>query len=161
MPAIRIARAPDGVLTYAIALPPEALPAVRPRDLLDAWEVAREAAAAETFGQPRLLRFTHPDGEATTLALADRDAAAWAEAIDARAGLATVGGLALCLRLLALVDILPRAPFLRPLWTLTREGAEFHPALIEAAAAMALDRGARFDVEGLRALLSRAIPAEA
>ncbi|WP_367615868.1 hypothetical protein [Plastoroseomonas hellenica] len=158
---IRIARTPDGVLTYAVAVPPPALPAVRPRDLLAAWDMAREAAAAELWGPPRLLRFEGRDGEATTLAIADRDAAAWAEAIDARAGLATLPGLALCLRLLALVELLARAPALAGLYRIGPEGAEFHPALIAAAAAIPLDAGARFDAERLQGLISRSIPAEA
>lgn len=158
---IRCAEGPDGLLTYAIALPPQAIPPVRPRDLLEAWDAAREAATAEVFGPPRLLRFAGPGGQPTTLALADRDAAAWAAAVDLRADLATLPGLALCLRLLALVEVLPRARFLRPFWTLTREGAEFHPALVEAAARMPLDAGARFDAEALRALLSRRIATEA
>ncbi|HEY4252848.1 MAG TPA: hypothetical protein VGM87_16675 [Roseomonas sp.] len=158
---IRIARTPEGVLTYAVPLPPPALPAVRPRDLLAAWDMAREAAAAELWGPPRLLRFETPEGEATTLAIADRDAAAWAEAIDLRAGLTTLSGLALCLRLLALVDVLARAPSLAGLYRLGPEGAEFHPTLIAAAAAIPLDAGARFDAEHLRRLISRSIPAEA
>jgi hypothetical protein len=158
---IRLARTRDGVLTYDVAVPPPALPAVRPRDLLAAWDMAREAAAAELWGPPRLLRFAPPEGETTTIAIADRDAAAWAEAIDARIGLGILPGLALCLRLLALVEVLARDPALAGLYRLGPEGAEFHPALIAAAAAIPLDTGARFDAAALRRLVSRAIPAEA
>ncbi len=112
---IRVARAPDGVLAYAIALPPEALPAVPPRVLESAWDSARAAAA----------------------------------------------GLAVCLRLLALVDVLGRARWLTGMFRVTAEGIDLHPELLRAAAAMPLDAAARFDETGLRRLLSRSIPSGA
>ena len=93
---IRVAEGPDGALAYAIAIPPEDLPPVLPRDLLRAWDAARAAAGAGAWGPPRLLRFTRPDGEATDLALADADAACWAEAVDAVAGLTTLAGTVPC-----------------------------------------------------------------
>jgi hypothetical protein len=93
------------------------------------------------------------------IAIADRDAAAWAEAIDSAVGLETVSGLSLCLRLLALVEILGRAPWLAALFAVTRQGIDLHPSLLAAAAAMPLDAGARFDETGLRRLLSRPLPA--
>ncbi len=76
---IRVARGPDGALTYAIPIPPEALPAVPPRDLEAAWERARAAAAAERWGAPRRLLFRRADGAAMELLLADADAACWAK----------------------------------------------------------------------------------
>ena len=155
---IRVARAPDGVLAYAIPLPPESLPAVAPRDLEGAWDRARAAASAERWGAPRRLLFRRADGSAQELLLADADAACWAEAVDAAHDLGTLGGLALCLRLLALVDVMTRAPWLRGMYSLGAEGIEFHPALLRAAAAMPLDGAARFDETGLRRLLSRPIP---
>ena len=78
--------------------------------------------------------------------------------MDAAHDLGTLGGLALCLRLLALVDVMTRAPWLRGMYSLGAEGIEFHPALLRAAAAMPLDGAARFDETGLRRLLSRPIP---
>lgn len=159
MPApIRVARAPDGVLAYAIPLPPEALPAVAPRDLEAAWEHARAAAAAERWGAPRRLLFLRPDGTPQELLLADADAACWAEAVDARHDLGTMAGLSLCLRLLALVEVMTRARWLSGLYSLTAEGIDLHPALLRAAASMPLDAAARFDETGLRRLLSRPIP---
>lgn len=154
---IRVAEGPDGALAYAIAVPPEALPAVRPRDLLRAWEIARAAAAAGSWGPPRLLRFARPDGGATDLALADADAACWAEAIDALAGLATLPGMALCLRLLALVEVLGRAKWMAGMFAIGPDGAEFHPALLCAAAEQPLDAAARFDEAALRLVLSRTL----
>jgi hypothetical protein len=158
---IRVAQAPDGLLAYAIPFPPEALPPVTPRDLLAAWDHARAAAAAERWGAPRRLLFLRPDGEAQELLLADADAACWAEALDARHDLATPTGLALCLRLLALVDVLARARWLAGMFRMTAEGIDLHPELLRAAAAMPLDAAARFDETGLRRLLSRPIPSGA
>ncbi|WP_246522706.1 hypothetical protein [Neoroseomonas eburnea] len=155
---IRVARSPDGVLAYAIPMPPEALPAVAPRDLEAAWEQARAAAAAERWGAPRRLLFQRRDGSPQELLLADADAACWAEAVDARHDLGTLSGLSLCLRLLALVEVMTRARWLAGLYSLTAEGIELHPALLRAAAAMPLDAAARFDERDLRRLLSRPIP---
>lgn len=158
---IRVARAPDGVLVYAVPIPPGRLPPVAPRDLETAWDRARAAAAAERWGAPRRLLFRHADGSTQEMLLADADAACWAEAVDAAHDLGTLGGLSLCLRLLALVDIMTRAVWLRGLYALTTEGVELHPALLRAAAAMPLDGAARFDESGLRSLLSRPIPSGA
>ena len=155
---IRVAEAPNGALTYAVPLPPERLPPVAPRQLLAAWELAREAADRQQWGKPRRLLFPRAEGEPMELAIADRDAAAWAEAIDSAVGLDTIPGLSLCLRLLALVEILGRAPWLAALFAVTRQGIDLHPALLSAAAAMPLDGGARFDETGLRRLLSRPLP---
>jgi len=163
MPApIHVARTPDGALTYLVPLPPESLPAVPPEELLAAWALARQAAARRRWGPPRLLHFTRPEGDplgdSTRIAIADRDAGAWAEAIDSAIGLGTVSGLALCLRLLALVEVLSRASWLEPLFDVTPAGIDLHPALLSAAATMPLDAGARFDEAGLRRLLSRPLP---
>jgi hypothetical protein len=157
-PPIATHRAPDGVVTHAVPVPPERLPAVPSTDLLAAWALARRAAALHRWGPPRQLLFAppRPGGEATRIAIADADAGCWAEAIDAEIGLETLPGLALCLRLLALVEVLTRAPpWLSDLFDVTQEGIDLHPALLRAAATMPLDAAARFDESGLRRLLSR------
>jgi hypothetical protein len=155
---IRVARAPDGALTYAIPFPPERLPPVPPHELLAAWELARSAAGRRRWGTPRTLVFPRPGGPPTEMAIADRDAGAWAEAIDRAVGLHTVGGLSLCLRLLALVEVLARVRWLAALFAVTPGGIDLHPSLLSAAAAMPLDGGARFDESGLHRLLSRSLP---
>jgi hypothetical protein len=132
---IRVGGDPNGLLTYLIDLPPEALPSVCKRDLERAWYAAREAALAERQGAVRGFRFNRPDGSHTDLALADRDAR--------------------CLRLLALIDLLAHAPWARSLFHLARDGAEFHPALLKAAASQPLTRDARFDEAGFQSRLSR------
>ncbi len=155
---IRIARTQAGALTYVVPVPPERLPPVAPAALLSAWSLARRAAALELWGPPRLLRFDRPDGDATELAIADADAGCWAEAIDSAIGLETLPGMALCLRLLALVEILARVPALSPLFEVTPDGIELHPALLDAAASLPLDPGARFDESAIRRLLSQRLP---
>jgi hypothetical protein len=152
---IRVGGDPGGPLTYLIDLPPEALPSVCKRDLERAWYAAREAALAERQGTVRGFRFNRPDGSHTDLALADRDARCWVGAVDQSVGIATTTGLSLCLRLLALIDLLARAPWARSLFHLARDGAEFHPALLRTAATQPLTRDARFDEAGFRARLSR------
>jgi len=147
---IRVAEAPDGALAYAIAVPPELLPPVRPAALMAAWDVARDGATAQRWGRRRRLRFVRADAAPTELAIADPDAAAWAEAIDLAVGLDSVEGLALCLRLLALVEVLTRAAWLAPLVSITPDGVDLHPRLVAAAATLPLDASARLDEPGLR-----------
>lgn len=154
-PTIRIGEGPAGCLTYLVDLPPEDLPSVCKRDLELAWYAARDAALAERSGTPRAFRFRRPDGGHTDLALADRDARCWAGAVDRSVGLRTAIGLSLCLRLLALVDLLTRAPWVRPLFHLARDGTEFHPALLRAAASQPLTSEARFDEAAFRMCLAR------
>ena len=126
---IRVGAAPDGSLTYLVDLPPEALPPVTRRDLERAWYAARRAALAEQWGAVRVFRFLRADGAHSDLVLADRDASCWAGALDAIYGIGTRQGLSLCLRLLALIDLLAHSPWAVPLLRLARDGAEPDPAL--------------------------------
>ncbi|HEY8613321.1 MAG TPA: hypothetical protein VIL69_18815, partial [Roseomonas sp.] len=48
-----------------------------------------------------------------------------------------------------------RAPWLRGLFDIGREGTVLHPDLLRAAATQPLDGAARFDEEGLRHRLAR------
>jgi hypothetical protein len=152
-PPVRIGRGPHGLLTYFVDLPPEELPAVRGRDVDLAWNAAREAAISSIWGAPRGFRFRRRDGSFTDLALADRDASCWAAAVDGTVGLATSYGISLCLRLLALVDLLARAPWTSSLFRLASDGAELDPALLRAAAVAPLNAEARFDEDLFRARL--------
>jgi hypothetical protein len=154
---IRVGGDPGGPMTYLIDLPPEALPSVCKRDLERAWYAAREAALDERQGAVRGFRFNRPDGSHTDLALSDRDARCWVGAVVRTVGIASTTGLSLCLRLLALIDLLAHAPWARSLFHLARDGAEFHPALLRAAASQPLTRDARFDEAGFRVRLSRFI----
>jgi hypothetical protein len=153
-PTVRIDVVADGAVTYLVDAPPEALPPVRGRDLERAWYAARDAAVAAAWGAVRGFRFRRPDGSFTDLALADRDACCWAAAVDSIVGLRSSYGLSLCLRLLALVDLLTRARWAAPLCRLERDGADLHPSLLRAAAATPLTAEARFDEGGFRARLT-------
>ncbi|MCS6930703.1 MAG: hypothetical protein NZM27_00645 [Acetobacteraceae bacterium] len=158
--AIGVAESPEGALAYAIPFPPEATPPVRPQALLEAWAAARAAAGAGRYGPARRFLFLRGGGEEPlALDLADPDARCWAEAVDAASPLDRAQGLALCLRLLALIDLLGRASWTRGLFVLDREGAEFHPALLAAAATAPLDATARFDAALLRERLTASLPA--
>jgi len=144
----------DGAVTYTVAVPPEGLPAVRGRDLAAAWDAAREAARAAAWGKARRFRFQRSDGSVTELALADRDAACWAAAVERIAALQTSYGVSLCLRLLALVDLLGRAPWAARLLAFEAGLARLHPALLRLAATAPLSAEARFDEARFRASLA-------
>lgn len=144
---VRVAAGPDGALLYLVDLPPEAMPCVQGGDLDRAWQAARAAASAAQWGVARALLFRRQGGDLARLSLADRDARCWAGAVDRTFGLDHVYGLAVCLRLLALVDLLARAPWLSGLYSVERGEAELHPALLVAAASCRLDSDARL-VEG-------------
>ena len=147
--AIQVGERDDGSVFYLVPGSPAALPAVRGRDLLAAWDAARGFAAHGAWGQPRCFRFLDPEADIgtapTDIALTDPDARSWAAAADARAGLHTRYGLSLGLRLLALVDLLTRNRHAQRLLTVQAGQAELHPALVAAAAATPLDAQARFD----------------
>ena len=159
MQAIQVALGPDGVPRYAIPCPPEKLPGVAPAALRAAWEAARAEAAAGRWGTPREMLFADTDGDTLRLAITDRDACCWASAVDRQADLGTLSGLALCLRLLALIEVLSRSRGLSALLAMTPEGAVLPAGLLRAAAAMPLDSAARFDAEALSRLLSRRLSA--
>lgn len=150
---IHIGRTPNGALTYLVDLPPEALPPVRGRDLAAAWDAARDAASDAAWGAARLFRFRRPDGSVTDLALSDEDARCWAGAVDGTVGIGTSYGLSLCLRLLALVDLLARASWIAGWFKVGRTGTALHPSLLDAAATAQLTAEARFDETGFRARL--------
>ena len=71
--------------------------------------------------------------------------------MDRLAGMQTSYGLSLCLRLLALVDLLGRVPWTARLLASGRTGAGLHPALLRTAAIRPLTPEARFDEPGFRA----------
>jgi hypothetical protein len=152
---VHVGAGPDGSLTYHIELPPEDLPPVHRRDLERAWYAARDAALAQRWGVARSFRFQRHDGSYSDLALADRDACCWAAAVEGMIGLCNSYGLSVCLRLLALIDLLARVRWADSLCLLQRDGAEFHPSLLRTAASTPLTAEARFDVTGFRTRLAQ------
>lgn len=157
-PPIRVATTPGGPVTYLVYLSPEALPPVRSGDLADAWGAAREAAAGSEWGTARAFRFLQDDGETLDLVLSDEDACCWAAAVDHTAAIQTTYGLSLCLRLLALIDLIARAPWLGAFCRIGRAGAALDPALVRAAATVPLTRQAAFDERRFRIQLGAAGP---
>jgi hypothetical protein len=152
--AVRLAVGQDGTRGYWVGITPAELPPVRARDLERAWDAARDAAARADWSVPRLFRFERGDGvPPTELALADPDACCWAGAVERTLGLATTYGISVCLRLLALVDLMGSARWAGSLFTLRRDGAAIEPQLWRAAASLPLTDQGRLDEEGLRARL--------
>ncbi len=145
---------PGGALRHALPLALPALPPVTPGALEGAWDAARAAADAGLWGPPRLIACPGAD----PIALTDPDAACWAEAMSRHVGLDTLPGWALTLRLLALVEAMGRHAWLRGLFTIGPGGAEFHPALLAAAAQAPLDATGRFAEGALRGMLARSLP---
>ncbi len=155
---ILLTTAAAGALRYEVPLPPEHLPSVSARDLLAAWDAAREAASAEAWGEARAVAFRRRDGAITELVIADADARCWAAAVDATVGLASLYGMAVCFRLLALIDLMAGAGWARGFFAISREGTEIHPALVGAAARFPLAADARFDHAAFKESLSAALP---
>jgi hypothetical protein len=156
MTPVRTTVGPDGAVLHLIAAPPATLPAVTKRDLEQAWEAAQSGQAGLN-APPRGFRFARPAGAPIELMLNDRDAAAWAVAVDGIANLSTPHGVSLCLRLLGLVELMSRAGWARAWFSLSRAGAEIAPALLQAAALSPLNEAGGFDEPALRALLPEQI----
>ncbi len=152
---IRVVRDANGGLTYLVDVLPEELPAVRKRDLELAWDSAHRAAQGGCWGVLRGFRFQRigSDAPPRDLLLADIHAASWAEAVDSMVGLRSLYGLSLCLRLLALVDLLAHARWADSLCRMHRGEAEMDVRLLRLAATARLTAQAGFDAAGFRAIL--------
>ena len=66
-------------------------------------------------------------------------------------------GLSLCLRLLALVDLLAAVPWAREHVVIRRDGAQLDAGLLAAAAQLPLTGQARFDQTGFTKLMRQAV----
>lgn len=138
---------------YRLQMPPEALPAVGPSDIMEAWSAASIGAEMGMVLQPgdiEGIEFRWPGGE-SRFAFADLDASSWAAALDRRYGLETLRGIAILFRLLALIELMARAEWLRPLFRLGGdEGVKVDPDVLRLAATLPLTASARFDADGFR-----------
>lgn len=127
---------------------PDALPAVHPGDLVRAWDaatVAAELGLEADWTDAAGVTFRGPGGELTML-FEDVDARVWVAGINRMVGLDTPHGIALCFRLLALIELMATAGWMRPLFELGGpDGPDIHPALFRVAAAMPLGHDARFN----------------
>jgi hypothetical protein len=140
---------PDHVL-YRVAVAPAAMPPVPLRELEAAWDAAHAHSLMADWGAQRSFRFQPEGGEVTDLDVIDPDARCWAGAVDRVAGLATLGGVSLCLRLLALVHLVATAPWAKTYLSSKRDGTRIDRALMRAAARADLTDEARFDEASLR-----------
>ncbi len=127
---------------------------MRSRDLSAAWDAAREAARSAEWGAATSFRFDRTDGTSTEMALADPDARCWAAAVGQVAALRTPYGVSLCLRLLALVDLLARASWTARLLAFEAGLIRLHPALLRLAAASPLSTDGLFDEQSFRMSLA-------
>ena len=149
--SIQVAEHEDGTVLYHVPFAPSDLPPVFGRDLHAAWDASREAALQARPGAVRLFRFD----DHAVLALSDRDARCWAAAVDRTVGLGSAYGVSLLLRLLSLIDLLARAPWLSGMVTLCRSGpAELSPSLLRAASGCRITSDARLDETRLRDALA-------
>ncbi len=155
-PAVRRVVARDGMTSYLVGVALPELTPVLARDVAAAWDAARGAAVDAAWGCLRLFRFRAADGTTTDLALADPDASCWAAAVDSRIGLDHVYGIAVCVRLLALVDLMASADWAGRYFTVKRDGAEIDPALLRAAATLRLTAHGRLDPALVRRALDDA-----
>jgi hypothetical protein len=144
---VHVGAAEDGTPTYLIDHAPSDLPAVRGRDILAAWACARQASGAHPHACA--FRFRREDGGWADLVLRDGDALRWAGAADRLLGIHTSYGLSVCLRLLALIDLLARASWAGA-WVDLRGDVSFHPRLLRLAAESRLTDDAGFDEPGLK-----------
>lgn len=137
-----------------VALPPEDLPAVAPRDLVRAWNAATVGAEVGLVVAPdeaRGVRFHRRDGTETRILFADTDAHCWVGALDRAVGLDSPHGISLCFRLLGLIHLMATAPWTRAWFEVGgADGPEIHPALLRIAATLPLTAEARFDEEVFR-----------
>ncbi len=156
--AIRVGAAQDGSIRYLVDMEPGALPPVLKRDLEKVWEAAGAAARAARRDVARAFRFRRPDGSVLDFALIDADARCWAAAVDRTIGLHTSYGLSLCLRLLALVDLLAHARTAARLLEVDRRSVQPHPSLLRTAASTPLDHDGRFNETRFMARLAAHLP---
>ncbi len=156
---IRTQTGPDGEILHLVPYLPAALPAVTKRDLEQAWETARLAALAPPKPTAtHAFRFLQESAPPLDLVITDTDAASWAAAIDRLANLSTAHGISICLRLLALFQLMATQLWVRNWFTLSRAGLEFHPALLQAAALTPLTPTGAFAETTLQALLPAETP---
>jgi hypothetical protein len=147
----------DRVIDIPVA--PSELPDVLPKDLVAGWTAATLAAERGLTAPAEArhgVRFQRPDGEEVRIVFADLDVSCWVTALDHAFGLDSLYGLAVCFRLLGLIDQMATQRWTRDYYTLgTADGPEIDRALLRAAARQPLTDDARFDPAAFRARMDR------
>lgn len=147
------ATAPDGTLTYLMHHGPADLLPVRGRDIGAALDRARVTGQPSARVDARAFRFQKSEEDWTSITLDDADARRWAAAVDHVIGLQTSYGVSVCLRLLALVELLLRVPWARRFVAPGPHGLDVAPVLLKLAAEAQLADDGRFDEAGFHAQL--------
>lgn len=137
-----------------VPVPPQRLPAVRPSDIVAAWNAATVGAEIGLSPAPedhRGVRFVGADGEELRVVFADVDAGCWVTALDRTIGLDDLHGLSVCFRLLGLIEQMATQAWTRAHFSIGAEdGPDIHPALLRVAASLPLTSDARFDAGQFR-----------
>ncbi|TAK98589.1 MAG: hypothetical protein EPO08_18710 [Rhodospirillaceae bacterium] len=127
-----------------------------PSQLVKAWKAATlgaETGMVLQHGDIEGVEFRWDGGESRFM-FADLDASCWAAALDRLYGLDTITGIATLFRLLALIELIARAEWLRPLFRLGhKDGVVLDPDVLHLAAAQKLTPSARFDAADFRRAL--------
>lgn len=143
----------EAPLFHRLAMAPEDLPAVGPSDIMEGWKAATLGAEVGMVLQPgdiEGIEFRWPGGDSRFL-FADLDASCWAAALDRRYGLESLRGIAILFRLLALIELMARADWLRPLFRIGGEdGVRVDPDVLGLASTLPLTASARFDAGTFR-----------
>lgn len=138
-----------------VPVPPCDLPPVSPRDLIDGWNAATMAAELAVTSDPEDARgfvFRGADGEDLGIVFADIDVHCWVSALDHTIGLDHLHGLAVCFRLLGLIDQMASEAWTREYYSVGgTDGPDIDAALLRTAARLPLNDDARFDPLAFRA----------
>ena len=151
---------PPPPLLYRLPMAPEDLPPVEPSQLVRAWNAATLAAETGLLlqaGDIEGVDFRWDGGECRFL-FADLDASCWAAALDRLYGLRSPQGISILFRLLALIDLVARAEWIRPLFRLGHvDGVALDREVVQLAAAQPLTASARFDANAFRRCLGERV----
>jgi hypothetical protein len=143
-------------LLFRLDMAPEDLPPVDPSHLVRAWNAATLAAETGLLLQPgdiEGVEFRWAGGESRFM-FADLDASCWAAALDRLYGLESPQGISILFRLLALIDLIARADWLRPLFRLGHaDGVILDLEVMTLLASQPLTASARFDAGAVRRAL--------
>lgn len=130
------------------------LPPVGLSDISRAWEMASKAAELGMElreNDPNGVVFHDKLGKPVQIKFVDFDAHYWATAIHRSYNLATVKGLSVCFRMLALYQLMAKSPWARPLFSFDRKNRlRIDKGLMAAAAATPLNIDGLFDTNEIR-----------
>ncbi|NKB45295.1 MAG: hypothetical protein GKS03_13565 [Alphaproteobacteria bacterium] len=152
MESLDLSQDSDGSTMVCAPFPAQDLPPVGLSDIRRAWETASKAAEMGLElreNDPDGVVFQDKLGAPVQVKFDDFDAHCWATAIHRSFNLATVKGLSVCFRMLALYQLMAKSPWARPLFSFDRKnGLRIDKGLLAAAAPLNVD--GLFDSENIR-----------